>query len=243
VYRRFVRPRLNSFAVVLGLMAFGGSGCWSYIEDHCPGCTIFVEARRGKPPPRVSPQGGRVVVVLVHGAFGFGPEWAEVTQRLRDTHTPCLAFSWRGPWHELDQTVRDLSMTLQAQLDADYELETLLVLGHSAGGPLAQRAARYLRVPPGRHVEVVELDSPTFMNGAPFYATRLDGPMPPGVEIVRYLARPRPKQAPDDPHLHYLGRGVSHQRSVPLASLPILDRLLAPEVTPPSAASSNPLSP
>ena len=165
------------------------------------------------------------LVVLVHGAFGFGPEWDPIVAKLRQNGQPFVAFEWRGPFHDLTGAVVDLGTLLQRALDEAPGAREILVLAHSAGGPLATRAALSLRVREGSRVFIAELDSPSFMTGRPFFRTRISASpeMPPGVERTLYRARGTPKLVP--PHTVYLGRWVSHGHSVALAGLPLVEDL------------------
>lgn len=213
---------------LLWLVLCAAPACVSPVGDHCPACTIVKEKQRPQPP--VTTRDTRALVVLVHGAFGFGSEWAKVVAALKQApHVSFVVFSWRGPFHELTGAVVDLGEIVQHALDQSPDLSEVLLLAHSAGGPLATRAALRLKVPSGRHVEVVEIDSPTFLNGRPFFRDRilLWPELPPNVERAVYLARKPPQKGPVDARPIYLGSTVTHDQSVALVGVPLVAQLAA----------------
>jgi len=212
--------------LVLGMASLIG-GCMNRVADHCSSCAVVKEATRL--PPEMVRDDKRSLVVLVHGAFGFGSEWEPVVAALRDSpQAAFVVFEWRGPFHDLTGTSADLAALVQRALDQTPSPSEVLVLAHSAGGPLATRAALRLRVPEGKHVMLAEIDSPTFMKGRPFFAERIgaEPEMPIGVERIVYLARNPPKTPPARTAARvYLGSSVSHNQAVALAGLPLVAKL------------------
>lgn len=210
--------RLGAMLVLMGGLA---TGCMGQVAKHCTGCEVVREAQRPAPAPVQA--GGRTLVVLVHGAFGFGGEWDPIVAALRSAHQPFVVFAWRGPFHDLTGTVTELSGVVQGALDQSPELTDVLILAHSAGGPLATRAVLKLRVSEGRQVRLAEIDSPTFMKGRPFFRQRLNSlpPMPAGVERTVYVARRPPRPPATDATRVYLGP-VGHNPAVALVGLPLI---------------------
>lgn len=238
--------RVFALALVLGT-----SGCWSYLEDHCPGCTVIEHTRPGAPP---IPAGAHTLVVLVHGAFGFGDEWDPVVAALRaQPGFAFFAYRWPGPWAGTPRRAVALAQTLQAALDTSPPSVTeVIVLAHSAGGMIAHYAARQLRVPPGRRVVVALLDAPYAINIAPpVEETRPNTPLglavgrtqprypplPAGVALTAYVAAdlpshvahsspPREGRAPplvEAPDVPRLFVGaVGHNPMVAKVALPLL---------------------
>src|SRR5205807_2568967 len=81
---------------LLLLCALGAGGCSNAVEDGCRGCLVVSERAPLLPPLSAST---RAVVVLVHGAFGFGAEWGPVVEAVRARpRTSLVAFAWGGPW-------------------------------------------------------------------------------------------------------------------------------------------------
>ena len=86
---RLVRALALAAAVVV-------AGCWNAVASHCSGCVIVSE--RAPALPRIA-RDSSAVVILVHGAFGFGDEWRGVVDAVRARpKTMMLAFAWSGPW-------------------------------------------------------------------------------------------------------------------------------------------------
>lgn len=191
------------------LCALALSGCIGRVADHCSGCAVVRESH----PAAVTTQ-KRALVVLVHGAFGFGSEWDPVVAELRNSpDVAFVVFEWRGPFHELSGAVLDLQTVVQRALVDSPQLTEVLVLAHSAGGPLATRAALGLQVPAGKRVRVVEIDSPN-LNGPPVFHTRKKDlpPLPPGVERLAFRAK---------------SFGATHDEAVAIVGLPLIARLEA----------------
>ena len=61
-------------------LALAAAGCWNAVDAHCPGCAVVSE--RAPRLPSLPPD-TRAVVIIVHGAFGFGDEWREVVDTVR----------------------------------------------------------------------------------------------------------------------------------------------------------------
>jgi hypothetical protein len=187
------------------------AGCVGRVADHCPNCVVI---REGK-PAAISVGEARALVVLVHGAYGFGDEWKPIVDALRGApEIAFFAFEWRGPFHPLDAAAGELQASIQGALDHFPSLTEVLVLAHSAGGPLGTRAVLGLRVPAGKRVRVAEIDSPDFIDGRPFFRNKIKEmpPIPPGVARLVFRARD-------------LGPKVSHDRAVAVAGLPLLVEL------------------
>jgi len=142
--------------------------------------------------------------MLVHGAFGFGPEWDPLVARLRTrTDLDFIVYEWRGPWSGLSRRVDELAAVLQAQVDAaGPHQESLIVIGHSAGAVIADYAARRLRVPARMHVQIVSIAAPPYLKvfAAP--------PLPPRVRVKEYI-----------------DAGVGHDRSLDVAAARFLGYL------------------
>jgi pimeloyl-ACP methyl ester carboxylesterase len=196
-----------------------------HIVDHCTACTVVKTAASPQPPA----QPRRLQVILVHGAFGFGAEWEPIVAEIRrDRDASFVVFEWKGPFRNLTSTVANLSGVVQRALDEEPGAQDVLVLAHSAGGPIATRAALAAKVPEGRRLLVAEIDSPTFINGKPFFADKIAAApvLPTGVERIVYVADNPPKrEKPDAPPRIYLGKKVDHNAAVAVAGLPLLDRL------------------
>ena len=212
----------------LVLVCSFAAGCMNRVADHCVACSVVNEAQR--PPAAVRIKAGPLVV-LVHGAFGFGDEWDPIVAALRRSpEIPFVVFAWRGPFHDLSGAVADLTAVVQGALDQSPGLTEVLILAHSAGGPLATRAALRLRVPEGRRVRLAEIDSPALINGCPFFPDRLPAmpEMPPGAKRIVYVAKTAPRRSgAGDPRRVYLGASIDHDRAVALVGLPLLAELAA----------------
>ncbi len=158
-------------------------------KHYCPGCVVVDHARAEVPPPT---PGTRTEVVLVHGAFGFGEEWAPVIAAVRQApHFDLLAWSWPGPFrHPPPKDARALAAELQALLDGlPPTVDEIIVLAHSAGGLITNLAMRQLRIPPGRHVTVALLDPVFFRlaNPAQYHA------LPAGMTATVFYAQDPPR--------------------------------------------------
>ena len=228
-------------AAVVGAGA-GAGGCWMRVDTHCPGCRVIGERTGALPaiPPRT-----RAVVILVHGAFGFGDEWRPVVAALRARpRVMLLAFSWSGPWTRKPSLPAEaLRRLVQEAIDAAPPRAEVLVIAHSAGGALARYAAERLRVPRGRRVRIASIAAPSGMNLAPFSPTRevdtplgiaVGGEQPPpgpiarGVDFIDYATADPPATPPpagDGVHHVWLGAAVGHNASVAKAALPLCDAL------------------
>ena len=68
-------------AALAVLLVVAGSGCFGRAIDRCPGCVLVTSRTPSLPPAR---PGSRVLLVLVGGALGFGPEWKAVVAALRE---------------------------------------------------------------------------------------------------------------------------------------------------------------
>src|SRR5947209_16576257 len=133
--------RLCAFALAFLLV----SGCWHAVEDHCPGCLVLSE--RALAPLPILPSSTRAIVILVHGAFGFGNEWRPVVDEAR-RHPDLLlaAFAWSGPFSRKPSLPAEmLRRTVQQALDDAPAQAEVLVIAHSAGGPLTAYVAPRLR--------------------------------------------------------------------------------------------------
>lgn len=242
-------------AVVLLTVSLGSAGCFNYVEDYCRGCTIV---RHDAPtPPRIA-EDKRALVVLLHGAFGFGSEWAPVKRALdARPELAYYAFAWPGPFGgDVPRRAEAFRVALQHSVsNLPPSVHEVLLLAHSAGGAVADYAARRLSVPDGVKVHVALLDAAR-ISVAPYQSSKqVDTPLgfaigttqeptpaiPAGVDIGDYRANdpPRPR-ARDLSGLRpkeigvvtatgetvvYLGRKVTHGGSVALVSLPLIDRL------------------
>jgi alpha-beta hydrolase superfamily lysophospholipase len=223
-----VHLRLTAIAVVLGLSA---SGCWSHVEDYCRGCAVADREHTALP---ATPATTHTEVVLVHGAWGFGGEWKEVVETVRQSPGFSLvAWSWPGPFggpfHNPKQDALALRAELQALLDGlPPSVGEILVFAHSAGGLITNLAVRQLNVPSGRHMTVVLLDPALH----PTLAKREEyPPLPSGVVASAFFAavppaRPGAAAPPSgadatDLPWQYVG-AVGHDPMVAKVSLPIL---------------------
>lgn len=189
--------RACTLLVFAAMLFFGG--CWYAVEEYCPGCTTVDLKQPAVPQPAPSV---RTQVVLVHGAFGFGDEWLPVVAALRESSDfAFFAWTWPGPFRNPPRAAQALAQELQLLVDGlPPTVEEVLVLAHSAGGLIANFAARKLRVPPRLRVTVALLD--------PALRWRIAKkeeylPLPPGVSMRIYFdgAKPRssPSALPPDP--------------------------------------------
>jgi pimeloyl-ACP methyl ester carboxylesterase len=231
-----------------------GAGCFNHAEDACRGCAV-VSWKEPSPPPTAA--GKTALVVLLHGAFGFGGEWTPILEALdRRPEIAYWVFSWPGPFGgKPPNRAEAFRHALQASLDLlPPTIREVLVLAHSAGGPVAEYAGRRARVPPGVRVHIALLDA-SRISMAPYQriesidtplgfalgeTQQPDPPLPTGVVVDDYRAadpphhrfdpdRARPAEigtvSPNGEHIHYLGRHVTHGGSVALAGLPLIDQL------------------
>jgi pimeloyl-ACP methyl ester carboxylesterase len=218
------------------------AGCWNAVDVHCPRCVVVSE--RAPALPAVRPD-TRAVVILVHGAFGFGDEWRAVIDAVRARpRTALMAFSWGGPWTRKPSLAAEaLRRLVQRAVDEAPPGAEILVIAHSAGGALASYAGERLRVPPGRRVRIISIAAPEGMNLAPYRPARdVDtplgfavggeqappGPIARGVDYVEYVtADPPPHPAPLRAGVRrvYLGRHVGHTESVRVAALALVRAL------------------
>lgn len=223
-------------------LACAVGGCWNAVDAHCPRCVIVSERAPSPPPFR---QDTRAVVILVHGAFGFGDEWRDVVAAARARpKTALLAFAWGGPWtRKPNLPAEALRHLLQREIDEAPPRAQILVIAHSAGGALTSYAAERLHVPSGRRVRILSIAAPEGMNLSPYRPEReVDtplgfavggeqappGPIAPGVDYVEYETADAPAHpAPARPGVRrvYLGARVGHNESVPLAALPVVRAL------------------
>jgi pimeloyl-ACP methyl ester carboxylesterase len=233
----------GSTRIALALaLAASAAGCWNAVDAHCPGCAIVSE--RAPVLPAVRPD-TRAVVILVHGAFGFGDEWREVVDAVRARpRTALFAFAWSGPFTRKPSLAAEaLRRMVQRAIDESPPRAEILVIAHSAGGALTSYAGERLRVPPGRRVRILSIAAPEGMNLAPYRPAReVDtplgfavggeqpplGPIAPGVDYVEYLtadapAHPLPPRA--GVRRVYLGARVGHLESVHVAAIPVLRTL------------------
>ncbi|MEO6953975.1 MAG: alpha/beta hydrolase [Polyangia bacterium] len=237
---------------IFAVAALTLSGCFARAELACRDCAI-VRVEQPAPPPTA--EGHLAVVVLLHGAFGFGSEWTPIRSAL--AKRPELAwwvFSWPGPFggdvHARAEAFRIALQATVSQLPSTAH--DVLVLAHSAGGAVADYAARRLVVPDGVTVHVALLDSAR-ISLAKYHATqKVDTPMgvsldttqdatpevPRGVVVDDYRAGNPPKHgsaertfppevgvlSPRGEHVHWLGK-VTHGGAVGLAGLPLIEAL------------------
>ena len=229
-------------ALALATMCFVVAGCWNAVDAHCPRCAIVSERAPTMPPPRPDT---RAIVILVHGAFGFGEEWRAVVDAVRARpHTALAAFAWGGPWTRKPSLAAEaLRRFLQETIDDAPPGAKLLVIAHSAGGALVSYAGEHLRARPGVRVEILSIAAPEGMNLSPYTPEReVDtplgfavggrqaplGPIAQGVEYIEYETADPPKHPPPArPGVRrvYLGARVGHNESVRLAALPVVGAL------------------
>lgn len=223
------------------LLALLASGCWNDVAAHCRDCRI-VSDRAPRPPALAMAPSTRAVVILVHGAFGFGDEWRAVVDSVRARPRVALvAFAWGGPWTRKPTLAAEaLRRTVQGAVDDAPPGAEVLVIAHSAGGALTEYVGERLRVPPGRRVRIAAIASAHDVNVAPFTPEReVDtplglavggtqaplGPMARGVDYVEYETADAPAQTAAlraGVHRVYLGARVGHNESVGLAALPLV---------------------
>ncbi len=220
---------------LLGALALSASDCWYSVEQYCAQCQLVTHAQVSM--PAVAP-GTHTEVVLIHGAFGFGAEWTPVVQSLQETPgVDFFAWSWPGPAPFADppRDAQVLAAELQALVDQlPPSVEEIVVLAHSAGGGLANYAARQLQRTRRRPVLVALLDPvlwPMLSLWPALRQSALYPPVPAGVAMTVYIARaPRtldPDRPPGDAAIAadlpqvYVGE-VGHGPIVARVALPLL---------------------
>ena len=231
---RVTRTRSRRCAL-LGALLLSASGCWYSIEQYCDPCQRVAHTQVSV--PAVAP-GTHTEVVLIHGAFGFGAEWTPVIESLRETPgVDFFAWSWPGPapFSNPPRDAQVLAAELQALVDRlPPSVDEIVVLAHSAGGGLANYAARQLQRTHRRRVLVALLDpvlGPMLSLWPVLRQPALYPPAPAGVVMTVYLARePRtldldrqPRDAAtaaDLPHV-YVG-DIGHGPMVARVALPLL---------------------
>ena len=216
------------------------AGCFHHVADYCTGCQVIDSTRLPPRPPTV-PRGKRAVVILVHGAFGFGDEWAPVVAALRAApEIHFVAFAWRGPWTRPDLAAHALTNLTQAYLDsAPPRTQQVLIIAHSAGGIIASYAVRHARVPDGRHLSLakvaafslplrLDMDYERRINTPLGYAVggtaKPIGDVPTGAEIVEYLTQDEHPLKPDalEGRAVFLGHDAGHNRVLGRVGLPLI---------------------
>lgn len=232
--------RLHLRLVVVALLATQAAGCISDVRDHCADCTVIHWTRLGLPAFRPTT---RTVVVLVPGAFGFGEEWTPVVAALRERPGVEFVVFWyrgfaRGPARIGDALARFLD---GIERGAPPSVEEVVVFGHSFGGLLSTHAAHHVSPPPGRKLLVYAIDPPrgiTILRERPERTVNtplgvavgeVDFSTPvvaPRVELTSYCAGdPEGAPPPVDERRVWLGKGVTHDGSVPLVALPVIAAL------------------
>lgn len=233
-------------------LALALSGCFARAELTCRDCAIV---RFERPAPPAVVEGQRAVVVLLHGAFGFGTEWSPIRRALAERpELSWWVFSWPGPFGgDVHARAEAFRVALQATVSSlPSSAHDVLVLAHSAGGAVADYAARRLVVPDGVTVHVALLDSAR-ISLASYHATHtIDTPMgfsldttqdatpevPRGVVVEDYRAGFPPQHGPPErkfppevgvlsprgEHVHWLG-DVTHGGAVGRAGLPLIEAL------------------
>jgi alpha-beta hydrolase superfamily lysophospholipase len=221
-------------------LAFALGGCWHPVDQYCPTCIVVNERVIGATLPPLAADTRRVVI-LVHGAFGFGHEWDALVQAAQaQPGVAVVAFAWSGPWTRLPTLAAEaLRRLVQAAVDQAPAGAEVLVIGHSAGGALAEYVAERLRVDGERRVRVVSVAAPE-LNLAPFEPERSvntplgvamggrqapHGPIAAGVDFTAYATEDEPARAlPAQPGVRrvWLGAHAGHKRSLTLAGLPLV---------------------
>jgi len=218
----------------------GMAGCFHHVPDYCTGCQIVDASHLATRPPTVPPK-KRAVVILVHGAFGFGDEWAPILTALRASpEIHFVAFAWRGPWTRPDLAAHALTGLVQAYLDsAPAKVQQILIISHSAGGIIASYAVRHARVPDGRHLSLakvagfnlplrLDVDYERRINTPLGYAVggtpKPIGKVPDGAEIVEYLTEDEHPVKPDslEGRAVFLGRDAGHNRVLGRVGIPLI---------------------
>jgi hypothetical protein len=204
------------------VLALGG--CWYRVDKYCPGCTVVDHSKTTVPP--VAP-GTDTVVVLVHGARGFGAEWKDVIADVRQTPGfDLIAWSWPGPFKDPAHHMLALRAELQALLDSlPPSVREVIVLAHSAGATISNIAVRQVHVPAGRHMTVALLDPPPWHPPA----NRPEDPaVPAGVLVKAYLAHdaPPPSQ-PTPPPSAAEGTDVPREYIGPVGHDPMVAKVSA----------------
>jgi hypothetical protein len=182
-------PRATAVSTTTALLALLAAapltGCWFRVETYCPGCVVVDHARTRVPQVAATTH---TVVVLVHGSWGFGPEWKDVVDAARNSPGfDLIAWSWPGPFRDPPGDAVALRAELQALLDElPPSVDEIIVLAHSAAGLLANLAVRQIVVPNGRHLTVALLDPAL----SPALADPVEYPrLPPGVAMRAFFAR------------------------------------------------------
>lgn len=220
---------------LLGALVLSASDCWYSVEQYCAECQRVAHTQVHI--PAVTP-GTHTEVVLIHGAFGFGPEWTPVVESLRQTPgVDFFAWSWPGPvpFANPPRDAQLLAAELQVLIDQlPPSVEEIVVLAHSAGAGLANYAARQLQRTLRRRILVALLDPVLWPMLSLWPALRqpaLYPPAPAGVAMTVYIARePRALDSdrqPGDaattadlPHV-YVGN-IGHGSVVARIALPLL---------------------
>lgn len=233
------RPRAawttSRWCALLCALVLSASDCWFSVEQYCAQCQRVAHTQVSI--PAVAP-GTHTEVVLIHGAFGFGAEWTPVVESLRETPgVDFFAWSWPGPapFGNPPRDAQVLAAELQVLVDQlPPSVGEIVVLAHSAGGGLANYAARQLQRTRRRRVLVALLDPVLWPMLSLWPALRqpaLYPPVPAGVAMTVYIARePRtldPDRQPGDaattadlPHV-YVG-DIGHGPVVARVALPLL---------------------
>ena len=185
--------RLVPALASLVALAAATGGCWYHVEDYCPRCAIVDHDHSAVPP---TAPGTKTEVVLVHGSFGFGPEWGPVVDAVRQSPGfDLVAWKWPGPFRTPKRDALALRAEIQSLLDGlPLQVDEVIVLAHSAGGLIANLAIRGLDVKAGRHVTVALLD-PAFW-GPPLGKREEYTPLPPGSRRRCSSQRIRPAPRP-----------------------------------------------
>ena len=234
------------------LLVLALSGCFARAEWTCSDCAL-VGGNRPRPPAVA--EGQTAVVVLLHGAFGFGSEWRPIRRALATRpELSSWVYTWPGPFGgDMHAQAEAFHAALQAQVSSlPASAHHVLVLAHSAGGAVADYAARKLVVPDGVTVQVALLDAPR-LSVASYHVTQaVDTPLgfsldttkdptpdvPTGVVIGDYRAGMAPRQgsagtdlpaqtgasSTHSARVYWLGK-VSHGGAVGLAGLPLIEAL------------------
>lgn len=247
---RIHRAAVVARAVLVVLLAVSLAlipGCWHDAGDVCSSCRVF-DLLNPRSSIAVAPR-GRALVILVHGAFGFGDEWTPVVERVRaHRDLDLVVVAWRGPWRRPRAAARSLLRLVQGVLDrAPSTTGEILVIAHSAGGMITDYMARRLRIPTGRHVSAALVASPELRPiddgpeedavntplGLPVGRDRAPVPaLPYGVDVVDYRTDDpptTPAAIADDERLPirrvYLGARAGHNRVLGVVGTRLVDAL------------------